>query len=299
MTRNTRKTHSRAVHNRGDHLLESTELLADARFEIEGELELGKCRHDEFPVLSVSTASGSGNLLRCENVNSQMSASNFAVSGPLDSRPVDGIEQSLVLQPFGDRLLADGGAIQELPEPLCESGLGTPSFQDGALESSDSSGVNSNIRFIHNHRRYTTRVVDVNNLGRVPDDNSGCIVLKMTAKKQKLPMPSVKQRRPKVEPGVDGLTLGDRIKKCMDARSRAIGHKYTQNDLVADASRIVGQDPERNPVITQQALSKIIKNKTDASKGTIAFAKVFGVESMWLQYGVGPATYLDSALNVK
>jgi hypothetical protein len=99
--------------------------------------------------------------------------------------------------------------------------------------------------------------------------------------------------------GADGLTFGDRLRKCMEVEGRSRGQEYRQTDLIAEATRLLGRDPERDPVITQQGLSLILSNKVSESHATTAFAKLLKVESMWLQYGVGPASYLDSVLGKK
>lgn len=99
--------------------------------------------------------------------------------------------------------------------------------------------------------------------------------------------------------GADGLTFGDRLRKCMEVEGRARGQEYRQSDLITEASRLLGRDPEKDPVITQQGLSLILSNKVSESHATTAFAKLLKVESMWLQYGIGPASYLDAVLGKK
>ena len=292
MARNSRKTNSRSVDNRRDNFLESSELLRDARLEIEGELELGIRRHDVFPVLSVSGGAGPGKLCWTENIRPEICTSHLPCCDVLESRPVLSLDQNLVTKPLGDGLLPECGSIQNLAEPLSQGDLAAGNL-DRPLQS-------SNVRFIHNHARYTTRVVSVNNLGRVPDHKAPCIVLKMPAKKQKQLIAPAKTERVRVAVrGADGLTFGERLQKCMDARSRAIGREYRPKDLRADATRLLGRDPDEDPICTQQALSLILKNKVSESHTATAFAKLFEVESMWLQYGIGPATYLDSVLRTK
>jgi hypothetical protein len=74
--------------------------------------------------------------------------------------------------------------------------------------------------------------------------------------------------------------------------------EYGQVDLIADATRAVGRNPDREDerVISQQGVSLILNNKVSESHASIAFALVFGVEPAWLQYGIGEPTVLRKLL---
>lgn len=69
MTRHTRKPDSGTVDNRRHNLLEGPELLSNSGLEVEGELELGNCRHELFPVVSGSTEKKAGIVCAKKNTN--------------------------------------------------------------------------------------------------------------------------------------------------------------------------------------------------------------------------------------
>jgi hypothetical protein len=233
-----------------------------------------------------------------ENIGAQISASDHTPSDMLESRPVLRFDQDFLTHPFGDSLLPQGGTLEELREPLGQGGLATGNH-NGALQG-------SNVRFIHDHPRYTTPVVRVNNPGRVTGHNGGCTVLPMSPRRSNTAAAPAKApgkiRVRQADLGPDGKTLGERVRACMIVRARQLGvdpAKYTQEELIAEASRVTGRNLQAGdkPIMTQQALSLILKNKVSESHASIAFAMVFGVEPAWLQYGIGPQSYLNRLLN--
>ena len=297
MSSNTRKTDARSIDGCSDDLQEGPILLGETRLEVERKLELGNCSNHLFPVLSGSGGARARNVSCAEYVRSQIGAGHLPFRDVLEGWPVFGLDQNLPQQPFGDCLLPERGSVQKLTKPLRQSDLATSDF--------DRSLQGGNVRFIHTHPKYTTKVVSVNNLGRVPGNKPACIVLKMPAK-QKKSVPSSSARTKRIRDaaiGPDGRTFGDRLNACMAMRARQLGlgdKGYKQADLIDDAMRAIGRDPERDePLISQQGLSLILKNKVSESPSSVAFAMVFGVEPAWLQYGIGPQSYLERLLKAK
>jgi hypothetical protein len=127
----------------------------------------------------------------------------------------------------------------------------------------------------------------------VPKNKASCTVLPVSTK-QRITTARHEESPQAENRGADGLTLGERLQRCMQVKSRKLGRTYMQKDLLADANRAAGRGPDDEPVITQQGLSLILKNKRFESAATPAFAAALEVEALWLQYGVGPASYLDT-----
>ena len=294
MGSNAGKSDSRSIDRCSQDLLDGLELLGECRLEIEGNLELGNSRTHMLPVLSGSDVSGRGTLhLAPENIRPEVDASdrfNGISSDVLNGCPVLGFDQSLVEQPLGDGLLAESGPLQEVRYAAGESGLAASNlncpFEGG------------NVRFIHNHPRYTTTVVQVNNRRRSEVHKQGCIVLTMPATKRKTttsaPIPAPKH---KVIPrDANGRTLGDRMEIARIAKGMSLGREYTQKELLADASRIAGRGPSDKPLMTQQALSKIFKNKSFETVHIAALAFALAVPPLWLAYGMGPTSLIEEML---
>ena len=202
--------------------------------EIKGKLKLGNSRNHVFPVLSGSDQKKSGSLVASENIRAQITASHLAVCGGLKSGPVLGLDESLVTQPLGNRLLLQRRAVHRARKPRGKRRL-APGNLDGATKG-------SNVRFIHEHPLYTTRVVRVNDLGCVHYTGPMATVSCMPATKRKEQFGRPKRVREAAK-GPDGLTFGDRLRACMLNRARALGRApddYTQNDLIEEATRAVG-----------------------------------------------------------
>lgn len=227
-------------------------------------------------------------LIAAKDIGSQVVARNLLSSDVLESGPVLGGDQVTLTEPLGHGLLADGGAGHERSDALGQSRLAAGDF-DGLFK-------RDNVRFLHEHPKYTTYVVSVNNLSRVQENNLSCTVLYMPAHaKKRLPV-TIEQPNGDgvaVIRGADGLTLGERLQRCMLTKSRKMGRRYTQKNLIADATRAAMRPPD-DEVITQQGLSLILKNKRFESGATPALAAALEVEALWLQYGAGPASYLES-----
>lgn len=291
MTRHTRKADSRSIHDRRDNLFQGAELLRDARLEVERKLELGNCRDHMFPVLSGSGDSGTVKLSSPENFRTEISASDQSPSDMLESGPVFGSNQLLEPKPLRNELLADGGPIHELGDPLGQGGLTASDLNRSAER--------GNVLLFHKRREYTTNVVPVNDSCRVPKNQETCTVLLMPLKQQKAIVRHAKEPKndQQVIRGPDGLTLGERLERCMALKSRKLGRPYLQKDLLEDTNRAAGRSTNDRPVITQQGLSLIMKNRRSESAVTPAFAAALEVEALWLQYGVGPPSYLQALID--
>lgn len=222
-------------------------------------------------------------VLSLEKFRSQMNTSHLGVSRILDSGPVVGINKQFPAEPLGYGLLAEGRTLHELSNAVGERGLAANYF-NGALEGGD-------VGFIHGRRVCTTMVVDVKGFGCSTANKVACNVIAMPQLRQKN---QKAERVREAKPGPDGRTLGDRVNMAMRARSRMLGREYTPAELRADASRSVGLDPDKGQfILTQQALSLILTNQTSESPAAIAMASALGVNALWLQYGRGPASYLE------
>lgn len=80
------------------------------------------------------------------------------------------------------------------------------------------------------------------------------------------------------------------------AKGMSQGQEYTQKDLLKDASRIAGRSPNDKPIMTQQALSKIFKNRSFETAHVAALAIALGVPPLWLAYGIGPSSLVEEVL---
>lgn len=298
MDRDSRKPTSGAVDDSSKALLERAKLIRERGLELQAELQLGL---DRSHVLVMScqrlakSVSGSlrktqlipGTLAPPVDIGTQVRTGDPAGSNRLKSRPILRRKKRLVLQPLRDGLLRDGGSIHELSDAFREGGLAA-----GDIDSAPKGG---NVLLFHKSQSYTTRVVRVNESSRVPKNNEVCNVLSMPVSPRKRALPKSEQLPEGAAlVGPDGLTLGDRLRLGMQARSQAIGRTYTAKDLLADASAVAGRGPNDPPVQTQQALSKILNNRVSESAAVPAYAAVLGLNSLWLQYGTGPRSFIET-----
>jgi len=235
-----------------------------------------------------------------EHVRAQLGTANLTTRDELKSGPILGFNFDFLAQPFGDGLLRQRGPLQKVGEAFGKGGLATRNL--------DRSLQGSNVRFIHDHPQYTTQVVRVNNLGRVTHHNGGCTVVPMPTRRSNAATSSAKpaatSRIRQAKVGPDGKTLGDRVRACMILRARQLGidpDDYGQKELITEASRATGRNLQNGDkaIMTQQALSLILKNKVSESHASIAFAMVFGVEAAWLQYGIGKPSYIERLLKAE
>lgn len=81
--------------------------------------------------------------------------------------------------------------------------------------------------------------------------------------------------------GVDGKTLGERLRVAMDQHQPPM----TESDVVAACD--VYKTGSRN-LVSQQLVNQILKDKNSRSAITPLLAEALGVRAIWLQFGIGP-----------
>lgn len=249
--------------------------------------------HDSLSsILPTRTNNNSGSPHAPEHIGPQVHSSYSTVRNGLDRRPIFGGDQGLVAKPLGNGLLADSRTVHELGNTFSERCLGARDL-DGPLQS-------DNVVFLHTRRRYTTIVVGVNNnRGMPPKKRRGTVIAMPRVQHKVVVKPPIEGDELQARRGPDGLTLGERIELCMKNKSRKIGRPYLQKDLLADANRAAGRGPNDPPVISQQGLSLIMRGRRSESTATPALAAALEVEGVWLQFGYGPASYLEALVRQK
>lgn len=239
----------------------------------------------------------SGSTVAAEDIGAKLRARYLPIGSVLEGRPILGSDERLAVEPGGNGLLADRRALHEGGDSLRERALAAGDL-DGGLQGGDVPQLGV-LRFLHEHPRYTTAVVRVNNCRRVPMNEHACTVVSVVPRLRKKLMERADTALRQAERSSDGKTLGERMRLCMDAKSREIGRPYRQKDLLADVREILGKSVDSDKAFSQQAISLILLNKRAESFATPVFAKVFKVEALWLAYGIGPATYIESMLTKK
>lgn len=217
----------------------------------------------------------SANTGRGEHIGTQINSADGVVSGGFDQGPPISFEQRLVRQPIRDSLLSDGGMARR-PQSLRKSSLTTAGNRDSALK-------RSNVRFIHEHARYTRFLVDVNKDGCFSADKETCTVLTMPTPKKKAqlrPAPK-REKRSKLAIGPDGLTFPQRLQKLMDE------HGIGQTALAKRCSEYLAiYYPGEEDKIKQQHIFNILGGQA-SSEALPIIAQVLDVSDIWLQYGIG------------
>lgn len=237
----------------------------------------------------------SGRTAAVKDIGTKLRTSHLALGRMFQSRPVLGGDEGFACEPFRDGLLADRRTTHEVGNPVGEFALASGDL-DGGLKGRDVARLGV-LRFLHEHPRYTTGVVRVNNSSGVPSGVAVCTVTSMVARLRKKPMERADTTQEEAKRGPDNMTLGERMQLCMDAKSRRLGREYKQKDLLLEVNELLGRDANsEDAVITQQGLSLILNNKRSESNATPAFAVVLECEALWLQYGVGPTSYIESSL---
>lgn len=221
-----------------------------------------------------------------EDVWPQVLPLNLVVSDVLNRLPPLGVEQHGVSQPIADGLLADGGTIQVVGDP----------FREGALTAGDVDGPlkGGNVRLFHGTD--STRVfVDVNKDSCSPDYKKACNVIDMQQARQKRAHPAAPKkkrttRRPRpVEVGPDKRTMGERLRLLMLEHEPPFNpERGGQTDLAKAAQAIYANGRESAPAtIKQQHIQQLLAGQ-DSSRYLSVVAQVFGVSTLWLQFGIGP-----------
>ncbi len=224
------------------------------------------------------------------DIRTQISASHGTIGGPLDHRPPLGIDVDTVVQPVGNKLLTGRLPVVQLPDSPHKSRLLT------AANDGDCPGQRGNVTVLdvfHKQRGYTNGFVSVNRQVCVTQNKKVCNVVNLEAvrngvvqnRARSIPSSEKKPER-KAKPGPDGLTLGERLHRAMAYRSGIIGREYEPVDLLREANDLVGATADQ-PLISQQMISEILRNRTSRSSFTPYLAKACGVSSLWLAIGKG------------
>lgn len=225
-------------------------------------------------------------MVTTKNVGTEISPRDDVVSSELDSRPPFGIKKDLLIDPVRNELLASL-LPSEGPQSLSQVGLLPADLANGALQS-------DNVRFIHEHPKYTNRFV----FATIPfvrqPDKEVCTVLGMTTTARrrirapiKAPKTTTKKRQAK--PGRDGKILGERLALAMAHETGRRAREYKQADLLDDVNRLAG-GPADAPLLSQQMLSAIMTGLVSRSSFSPFMAAACHVNPLWLSDGVGSMT---------
>lgn len=218
-----------------------------------------------------------------ENIRTEVTSSDEVVRSGFDSRPPLSVNKNLLIQPVRDVLLA-GLAATEGAEPLGQLRLAT-----GDLNCPTKGG---NVSFLHEHAKYTNRIVSATTPFVRQDNKEVCTVLTMTTGRSNALRKPVRQpqkaRLPKrqARPGPDGLTLGQRLHMAIAHETGRRGREYRQVDLLEDVNRLAGRRKDE-PLLTQQMLSAIMRGTVSRSSSTAFLAAACHVNPLWLGEGVG------------
>lgn len=210
-----------------------------------------------------------------ENIRPQILAPNFVSSDVLNGRPPLGVQEDFVSHPIRDGLLADSGPVEKLSDALSK----------GCLASSEGDGALKSGNVVSLHGRSLTRIlVGVNKNSCFAEDKEVCNVLDMTTTKRKERQP----RQPKApskaraEIGPDGLTMPQRLERLMT--DRGVG----QTELARMCSQFyAAYYPNVDSAVQQQHIFNILHKQSDSWVLPLV-AHVFDVNTLWLQFGIGP-----------
>lgn len=220
-----------------------------------------------------------------KELGSKILSSHGAISCLFDRLPPLRTNQNFVIQPVRDQLLAGPHMTSEFSQTVGQSSLGTTGDVDGAFKG-------DNVSVLHGAAHYTNTLVPVNMRACVTVNKKVCNVVDLQSfRNSAVPKTLPRQRKqPKAErkakPGSDGLTLGDRLHRAMAHRAGMLGRNYEPVDLLKDANESAGATVDA-PVISQQMISEILRNRTSRSSFTPFLAKACGVSVVWLSNGRG------------
>lgn len=212
-----------------------------------------------------------------EHIRAQIDSGDGVAGGLLDERPPFRVEKNLVIDPIRDRLLAHSGPAG-VTNTRSKSGL-APGDIDRSLE-------RCNVRFIHEHRKYTRILVHVNKDDCLTVNKEACTVVSMptTKRKPKQTAPESRPKRVKVlDRGPDGMTFPQRLSALMV--ERGVG----QTELAKRCSQLYASffpDGPDDKVKQQHIFNAMGTQSTSEFLPLIAVA--LDVNELWLQFGVGP-----------
>lgn len=212
--------------------------------------------------------------------------SDDTISRGLDSGPPLSVEQNFVVEPVRDVLLA-GLLAPEGSEPLSQLRLASSDL--------DRPTKGGNVSFLHEHAKYTNRIVSATTPFVRQENKEVCKVLTMTTirsaalRKPVKPLKKARSEKRQAIPGPDGLTLGQRLTMAMAHETGRRGREYRQVDLLADVNRLAGRRKD-DPLLTQQMLSAIMRGTVSRSSSAAFLAAACHVNPLWLGEGVGKMT---------
>lgn len=219
-------------------------------------------------------------------IGPKVTSGHSPVSCELDGPPPLGGDVALALQPIPDKCLAG----------IPVNAVGPHLVGEGLLPARDLNGLSerSNVRLFHRPAGYTTTVVKRNTHGCMTPNNTGCNVSEVVDLRERRISQVGKasrragQSRPAAIPGPDGKTLGQRLSEAMSYHEGVIGRKYTPQDLFRDVNRLLNA-PADSPAVSQQSISKILipDSTVTNSANSVYFARVLGVDAVWLSAGIG------------
>lgn len=203
----------------------------------------------------------------------------------LNRGPIFRIGHNLISEPITDELLAKRGSLHKIRNLGSEGGL-TASGSNELFQGDD-------VRFIHEPHS-TNILVDVNKNSDSIIDKGFCNVLDMeTARKRQAdtkakPPRKAKKTKRVLEVGPDRLTMPERLRSLMlDHKPPFVPERGGQSQLARVAQAIYANGRENAPATIKQAHIWEMLNGQDSSRYLPVVAKVFGVNCLWLQFGIG------------
>lgn len=211
-----------------------------------------------------------------KHIRTQIDSGDCVVGGLLNERPPLRIEKNLVVDPVRDCLLTHSGSAG-VSNTRSKSRL-APGDVDSPLE-------RRNVRFIHEHRKYTRILVSVNKDDCLTVNKAPCTVVPMPATKRKTqPAAAPKAGRVKqLDKGPDGKTFPQRLSATM--AEQGIG----QTALAKRCSELYSSFYPAGPddKVKQQHVFNALGGQS-SSEYLPLMAVVLDVNDLWLQFGVGP-----------
>lgn len=224
-----------------------------------------------------------------KDIGAQMSGRHLATRRAFNSRPPLRLQESLVGQPVGDGLLADGrlllvGPTEEHAHSARELGLGSGD-DDRSLEGGDVGGwVNGWLA--HELRAYKCTCNYVNKYAWETPHKETCTVGAMTASPKKAAQRRVPKKAATIKgpfpKGPDGKSANERLKDLLGDRG--------QTWLARACNTLLGPRQNGEPAVNPRNIERFINNRDDFSRSYLipAVAEVFGVRALWLQTGQLP-----------
>lgn len=234
----------------------------------------------------MATEKASSGMVARENIGTEIPSRDARIGRLLDEGPPVGLQQNLVSEPVRDGLLCDA-RMSDLAHLGRERFLAPAANLDGPLQS-------SNVTLLHGHPKYTNGFVNATTPFVRQNHKGACNVLDMPQSKSAALRRPVRPAKPLKEkrqalPGPDGKTLGHRVSEAMAYKAGRLGREYRPVDLLTDINKL-SHAPVAEPILTQQMLSAILKNKVTQTSKTPFIAMACGVNAVWMSHGIGKMT---------